>query len=183
MCANICGIPCKRFTLNFAIYAQEAIPLAANPYNVKPNEPFAVAARHALEIQFRELMANLPGTIAGDDIEALHDMRVASRRLRAAMSVFGTAFKPSQFIVLEKEVAKVTDALGAVRDSDVLIEFLDSELERSQSTHKIGLSSLISEIDEQRTKQRIELVRELEKLARGKFTQRMTRMLGSERTV
>src|SRR5947209_980612 len=59
------------------------------------------------------------------DIEALHDMRVASRRLRAAINVFAPAFPGPRFAKLERDVKAVTDALGEARDLDVMIDALE----------------------------------------------------------
>ena len=52
-------------------------------YDIAPGATYREAAQTSLRHQFDTMMHNLPGTRAGDDIEALHDMRVASRRLRS----------------------------------------------------------------------------------------------------
>lgn len=70
-----------------------------------------------------------------NDIEAVHDMRVASRRLRAACSVFAPVYGPGEFDYLEREVRTVTRALGLARDLDVLVltlEKLQNQLPRQQ---------------------------------------------------
>ena len=73
--------------------------------------------------QLASYLANEPGTRLGDDIEALHDMRVASRRLRTAMAVFGDVL-PRDLLALDDELGWVADALGEVRDLDVLLQWL-----------------------------------------------------------
>lgn len=59
-----------------------------------------------------------------EDIEALHDMRVATRRLRAALEVFAPAFPEKRHRKALKRVKRLADALGERRDRDVAIEFL-----------------------------------------------------------
>ncbi len=47
------------------------------------------AGRKTFRFHFRRMVYNEPGTRLGEDIEAMHDMRVATRRMRAAFRVFG----------------------------------------------------------------------------------------------
>ena len=56
------------------------------------------------------------------DIERVHDMRVATRRLRAVMEIFAPCFPKKQHRRALKEVKALADALGERRDPDVTIE-------------------------------------------------------------
>lgn len=73
--------------------------------------------------QFGAFLQNEPGTRLGEDIEALHDMRVAIRRLRAAMQAFRPALSP-RIETMRVELGWVARALGEVRDLDVQLERL-----------------------------------------------------------
>src|SRR5208337_575958 len=64
------------------------------------------------------------------DIEYIHRMRVASRRLRAALPLFSSCFPPKQYRSWMSEMRKITRALGEARDTDVQIEFLRSSAKR-----------------------------------------------------
>jgi CHAD domain-containing protein len=66
-----------------------------------------------------ELEASAAG---GADMDAVHDMRVASRRLRESMRLLGPLYPPAAFKAWYKRVRRVTQALGPVRDSDVFID-------------------------------------------------------------
>jgi CHAD domain-containing protein len=66
------------------------------------------------------------GVGEGADIEYIHRMRVASRRLRAALPLFEPCFPRKQYRTFTSELRKVTRALGEARDADVQIEFLRS---------------------------------------------------------
>lgn len=67
----------------------------------------------------------IPGVKASEDIEYIHRMRVASRRLRAALPLFEPCFPEEQFAIWMREVTKITRALGEARDADVQIAFLE----------------------------------------------------------
>ena len=66
----------------------------------------------------------IEGVRSARDIEHIHRMRVASRRLRAAIPLFGTCFPPKKFRRWMQELQKITRALGDARDTDVQIAFL-----------------------------------------------------------
>jgi CHAD domain-containing protein len=154
--------------------------MAKSAYDIAPDATFIEAAHTSLAQQLQEMMSNLPGTRAGDDIEALHDMRVASRRLRAALSVFAAAFPPRPFAVTEKEVAKTTDALGAVRDSDVQIEFMEAVIEKAPESEKVGLRAFVEHLQKERDRERVLLIKELNRLEKSDFVQDFHKLLGVE---
>lgn len=159
------------------------IKMAKSPYNVESGASFRRAGVTTMRAQLVELMENLPGSRDGVDIEALHDMRVASRRLRAVMSVFGPAFPSGKFRELEKEVSKVTDALGSVRDSDVLIEYFTDCSKGLELTHQVGTQAVIVHLQQERDRNRVELVRELNRLEKSKFLKCFNRMLEADTEV
>ncbi len=71
----------------------------------------------------------IEGVKKADDIEYIHQMRVASRRLRAALPLFSACLPPKRYRTWIKEIRRMTKALGRARDLDVQIEFLGSYLE------------------------------------------------------
>ena len=66
----------------------------------------------------------IEGVKASEDIEYIHRMRVASRRLRAALPLFRRCFPQKQYARWMHEIAGITQALGMARDMDVQIAFL-----------------------------------------------------------
>jgi putative phosphoesterase len=64
------------------------------------------------------------GARSREDVENVHRMRVASRRIRSAMDIFEDCLPPKRFKVWRKEVRRITRALGAARDADVQIDLL-----------------------------------------------------------
>jgi CHAD domain-containing protein len=66
----------------------------------------------------------IDGVKTAQDIEHIHRMRVASRRLRAALPLFATCFPEKNYQPWMQEIQRITRALGEARDTDVQIAFL-----------------------------------------------------------
>ena len=90
-------------------------------------------ARARLEQQLTALRTHADAVPAGDDPEAIHQMRVATRRLRAALRVFADVLPP-EAIELGGELKWLAGALGAVRDLDVQIQRLKEDVDAVQAT-------------------------------------------------
>jgi CHAD domain-containing protein len=86
--------------------------------------PFAEAAAATVAVRADELFDNAEGVLDTSDIERVHDMRVASRRLRAVLEIYAPCFPKAEFRPLLGEVKALADALGARRDPDVLLDRL-----------------------------------------------------------
>jgi len=151
--------------------------MAKSPYKIPHGSSFHEAADHAIRAQAIELLKNLSGTAEGD-VEALHDMRVASRRLRAAMSVFAPAYDAKQFRAVEKQVAEVTDALGNVRDADVLLEYLEKTAEQFSEADRVGIDALADSRRADREVDRKVLLRDLAKLEKSGFADAVADLTG-----
>src|SRR5436305_14317262 len=80
---------------------------------------FAQAAALAVETRTDELFAFREGVLDISDIERLHDMRVASRRLRAALEIFAPCFPEQAHRRALDDVKSLADALGERRHRDV----------------------------------------------------------------
>ena len=77
-----------------------------------------------------------------DDIENVHKMRVASRRLRAAMDAYESCCKPKPFKRVYREVKDLAGILGAVRDTDVMIKHLQQWAEGMPEAEHDGVDWL-----------------------------------------
>jgi CHAD domain-containing protein len=100
------------------------------------------AGRKVLRHHFAQMVACEEGTIQGEDIEKLHDMRVATRRMRAAFNIFQPAYEPSIKKPLIKGLQATGRALGKVRDIDVFIEKASSYLNTLSGADSTGLEPL-----------------------------------------
>ncbi len=91
---------------------------------VRADEPLAEAGRTILAFHCERMLAHEEGTRAGADLEELHDMRVATRRQRAALRIVEPYFRRKAIDPVRNGLREVAQALGAVRDLDVLLEEL-----------------------------------------------------------
>lgn len=86
--------------------------------------PFAVAAARTVRVRATELFEHLDGVLDMEDIERVHDARVATRRLRAVLEIYAPCFPSEPFGAALKDVKALADALGARRDPDVHLDAL-----------------------------------------------------------
>jgi CHAD domain-containing protein len=88
--------------------------------------PFALAATRVVEVRAAEVFEHSAKVLDLDDVEGVHDMRVATRRLRAALEVFEPCFPRKRHRKTLRRVKALADALGVRRDLDVEINLLES---------------------------------------------------------
>jgi len=104
---------------------------------LEADDSMAEAARKTFLFHFQRMLYHEPGTRLGADIEELHDMRVATRRMRAAIPVFGDYLDMGAMRPFVKGLRRTGRVLGAVRDLDVFWEktrrYLDTLLPEQQS--------------------------------------------------
>ncbi|TMQ58651.1 MAG: CHAD domain-containing protein, partial [Candidatus Eisenbacteria bacterium] len=93
----------------------------ASGTGVSANEPMSEAGRKILRFHWEEALAREAGTIAGEDPEELHRMRVATRRQRAALRIVGPHFRRKEIRPVRDGLRTLGGFLGAVRDLDVLL--------------------------------------------------------------
>lgn len=116
---------------------------------VDPAEPFGPAVYRLIEERFEVLLAEAKGVRAGD-VEAVHAMRVATRRLRAALDAVAQARASKQLERVRREVKALARALGAVRDRDVQLEQLRVWREAAPAEEEPGLDALAARLETER---------------------------------
>ncbi|HTZ09046.1 MAG TPA: CHAD domain-containing protein [Acidimicrobiales bacterium] len=87
------------------------------------------------------MLAHESGTRLGEDVEELHDMRVATRRMRAALSLFSEAL-PVRARHVRGELGWLADALGSVRDLDVQLERIEEWIADVPEEDRVALREL-----------------------------------------
>jgi len=100
------------------------------------------AARRSIETRLNEMRKfeeKLVGAVEPDDV---HDMRVASRRLRAALELFD---RKGQLRHAHDAVEALGDTLGEVRELHVQLAWLRDELAAASERDKVGLQALLAE--------------------------------------
>ena len=111
---------------------------------LEPSTRFADAAAQAVEVRGAEVFAHSEGVLDRSDIERVHDMRVATRRLRAALEVFAACFEKKEHRRVLREVKALADALGERRDPDVAIEELGKIARKLTRADQLGVASLVA---------------------------------------
>jgi CHAD domain-containing protein len=114
------------------------------------DESFGAAAARVIEVRAAEVFEHSRGVLDLDRIERVHDMRVATRRLRAALEVFQPCFPEKRWRKALKRVKALADALGERRDRDVAIEFLDGLAATLPAPDRERLGELIAAIEDER---------------------------------
>ena len=114
-----------------------------------------------LRRQFIEFLKREPGTRLGDDPEELHDMRVAARRMRAALSLFSD-YLPEQFEDIREELTWVAAALGEVRDLDVQLDAMRGWQGDLEEQDAAALEPLLLELRRRRMDARSRLLEALD---------------------
>ncbi|MEK7784428.1 MAG: CHAD domain-containing protein, partial [Chloroflexota bacterium] len=172
----------SKFERALALLDQPAEPKAPKKKEKKKHpgaradEPMAEAGRKILRFHFERMLANEEGTREGVDIEALHDMRVATRRQRAAFRIVAPHFKRKTIRAFRDELQTLAGSLGAVRDLDVLIDAARSYQSDLEKTTATAFQPLLDEWNSKRDVARDEMLAYLEsdsyrafKDAYGKF--------------
>lgn len=102
------------------------------------------------------------GSRRGGDIENVHQMRVATRRIRAYLKAVRPALESEAADTLRGDLAELARALGVVRDLDVMIARLHTEAEALGEPDTAALELLIGSLDGERKRARAALVEQLD---------------------
>jgi exopolyphosphatase/pppGpp-phosphohydrolase len=132
-----------------------------------PAMTFAETLKKLIGERWQIVWKTIPAALAGTDIEGVHDVRVASRRLRAAMDIAAPVFPQRWFRALHRTAKEITGALGEVRDRDVLLEALRADRAAAPLAEHPGIDRLIERIDHERVAARAEMERYLAGLLNG----------------
>lgn len=141
---------------------------AATVEDIHAGTDYKHAIGRLIETRFDEMMIHLEGTLSGRDPEDLHDMRVGSRRLRAAMDVAVDCFPP-RFKYFHRTIKELTDVLGGVRDYDVLRETLTAYRDSRPEAERATINAMLRECRDHREIGREHLIEFFDRLERERF--------------
>ncbi len=95
---------------------------------LEPEAPLADNAERIVRVRLDELTSFVPKALDPDEVVALHDMRIAAKRLRYVLEVTGTCFGPYASNAV-KMVKDLQDLLGEIHDCDVQLPEVAAFLE------------------------------------------------------
>jgi CHAD domain-containing protein len=93
-----------------------------------PKAPLADNAERIVAVRLRELTAFMPQAADPEEVVALHDMRIAAKRLRYILEVTGACFGPYAGNAV-RLVKDLQDLLGEIHDCDVQLPEVAAFLE------------------------------------------------------
>jgi CHAD domain-containing protein len=139
--------------------AMEPPEVAAQP--VQPDSPAKDVIKHVLAESIASLLKHDPLMRTSGDPEAVHQARVATRKLRSHLRTFGPLLDPEWTEPLRSELGWLAMGLGAVRDREVLLERLRERAKSLPASDLRSAGSLLHilelEIETLRTKLMAEL--------------------------
>lgn len=136
---------------------------------LQPTQSLTQAGHKIFAHHFHDFLKQESSVRLGHDNEAVHDMRVAARRLRAAIRIFAAGFSPRSLKFLQKGLKQTAKFLGAVRDLDVFIEKLTIYQQKFPLAEQSELAPLLEYCYLQREMARTKLLVHLSSATYQKF--------------
>jgi CHAD domain-containing protein len=127
-----------------------------------PADSLAEEGRELLRHHFRKFLAEEDGVREDSDIEHVHDMRVATRRMRAILPVMEHVAQPDAVRKFRKQFKKTASALGDVRDCDVFMDQVSTYLSRLPEEQRDLVKPLTDALHRDRAEARVKLLKELD---------------------
>ncbi|GAB4290416.1 MAG: hypothetical protein Kow0098_09020 [Ignavibacteriaceae bacterium] len=131
---------------------------------------FCLFGLKQIEKQFRKIVSQSEGVIKRKDIEYLHRMRVASRKMLNLLITFRNCLPASKQKLWTEQVKSLARSLGKARDTDVQILFLkdfDSHLQ-SEQLHA-GVQRFRLRLEQKRDLQQAKIIKAIDKFTRSDF--------------
>ena len=137
-------------------------PRATGPPEVEPVALTAASSgadvvRAAIAAAVTRLLQHDVGARLGDDPEDVHQARVATRRLRSDLRTFRDLVQPEWGTFVREELRWLAGRLGAVRDTDVLLERLSGQVAKLSEQDRRAATGLLRRLTADREAARAEL--------------------------
>lgn len=141
----------------------------AKPWKIldlNPDENLKQCLQKIALTRVQETFSHESATMKGEDSEALHDMRVSARRLRAVLRIFRDCFPKKKLKKHDARMQSLIRALGAVRERDVFLESLSAYRKNLEPADGKVIDLLVARETTARVLDRKNLLRELKFLKR-----------------
>jgi len=138
--------------------------------------PLAAHLSTRVEQRLQKLSKSVQKSYTERSIDTVHELRVASRRLRAFVLVFKDVLGEKVQARLEKELKRVTKAVGALRDLDVLVGLVEGRLARADSElERAAIEHLLEHLEQRRSEVATASEARLKDLDTGGLSRRVRR--------
>ena len=138
-----------------------------------PDAPVVDHVKWALTQHVHWLVAHDPGTRLGTEPESLHQMRVATRRLRAVLRAAQQILVPDWAASLQHELKWLSELLGQARDLDVQIAHFTEESAGFDARERKPLKDFIASLQARRKQLQPVLLSELQSARYLELIQRL----------
>jgi len=144
---------------------------------LRADDAFVVSAYRVLREHFGLFLENEAGTRLGENPDCLHDMRVASRRVREALKLFAGVLPQRRVEVLRRDLGRIGRALGRVRDLDVYRERFHELAATLDVKYAVVLTRIEVILRDKRDRARRAMLRALDSRRYAAFVGRFGRFL------
>ncbi len=124
---------------------------------IHQNDKLKTCLKNVLNARFIEMVSFEQQVISGNDINALHDMRVSGRRVQTILKVFRSCFPREGYKSQYPVIRTLIRSLGRVREYDVFIDMLETHMKSLRGNNRMTLEVLRQRFIEQRNNERKEL--------------------------
>lgn len=129
----------------------DRLPREAAPGGERTLSPGVLHLSRAVELHLTQLHKLRDFARARDPIEAVHQLRVTSRRLRTFVDMFAPFTDPELAKAARTPLRKITRAVRDLRDADVQSQGLARRLQHATSEHeRIALNHLLDRVRSRR---------------------------------
>jgi CHAD domain-containing protein len=139
-------------------------------------QPYGEAASQVIAERADAMFGRRRGVLDTTDIEGVHGMRVATRRLRAAIEVFGPCLDRERGAQALADVKGLAAALGERRDRDVQLERLERLRGETDGAERRAVELLSDELRAEQTRANRRLAKALERTDRDRLRKRLRRL-------
>jgi CHAD domain-containing protein len=131
----------------------------------EPDESYCLFGAKALLKRLQDVVKEIDGVRRAEDIERIHDMRVATRRVRSALPLFEKCLPGKTSRKWNKGMRRVTRALGAARDADVQIALLQEFLDNlTDLRYRPGVQRLLLRLRQKREAAQEKVIKAMDEL-------------------
>jgi CHAD domain-containing protein len=141
--------------------------------------PYAQAAARTVAVRAGEVFEHAEGVLDVQDIERVHDMRVATRRLRAVLEIFAPCFPAGEHKAVLRDVKRLADALGERRDPDVQLAALQKFEEAAARADAPGVEAFAGRLRDEQSAANVALAAALADMEATDLRGRLERLVAA----
>jgi CHAD domain-containing protein len=149
--------------------------------DLRGSDSFRSAAAAVVEVRAAELWEHAENVLDVADIERVHAMRVATRRLRAVLEIFAPCFPRKLHRSVLRDVKGLADALGERRDPDVQIHALAEYAVAAPAADRPGVGVMVDRLRARQTSANADLAVALADVERGDLRGRLRELVEEAR--